>query len=556
MLSVNGPLAESTEEEVKPKTKRGKSKATTAKKPSRKKVEPPSSVDSDTEAKISLPKRGRKRSNSVSREPVVLFDGRDDTPENPSPPPKRRVTATESAPKPSDNEEMEEEDTSLLQNANIQSPKKRAPIQSTSIMSARSKRTVEYDPEGQIMDFDQALSDAEEPSTYQKPFIRQTRRTTRSRTSMMAQGQQLLPTPAARGRTPVAATVDPARPPPPSIKKNFFRESGQDFSLPVKVPRHLAEPESPTAAHAQSEGEESAPEIPPPEIKKGRGRPKRAAAKTAKERAPKAKRGKGPRQGADADGDETMLSEQRSHVGSDNEDGPEEIGESDHTTPRQNAPERMDIDGGQHGVDDRDTMSESGSVVRHPQRETPARDEESEGEEEYQEPEPAPAPHRSGDPALSDRGDELTDDDPVEGFDTEIPDAPSEYPSAHRVVSQALVPFNGPESPTRRPLSPIRKQVQVAVRTTPRPKQSTSLVTSESWSPVDLDIVFIEAEGASSFEDDGLSSAEREMTVEEWVKWKAATAEQRLRETAERMVQRFEESGQRALAAIEGIAVQ
>lgn len=51
----------------------------------------------------------------------------------------------------------------------------------------------------------------------------------------------------------------------------------------------------------------------------------------------------------------------------------------------------------------------------------------------------------------------------------------------------------------------------------------------------------------------GLTSPEKSMTVEEWIKYNAKEGEEKLRNECERLVGRFESEGNRALRALEGI---
>jgi hypothetical protein len=50
-----------------------------------------------------------------------------------------------------------------------------------------------------------------------------------------------------------------------------------------------------------------------------------------------------------------------------------------------------------------------------------------------------------------------------------------------------------------------------------------------------------------------LSEGERDMSVEEWVKWNALEAEERLKSECERLVGVFEREGTRAMRTLEGI---
>lgn len=93
-----------------------------------------------------------------------------------------------------------------------------------------------------------------------------------------------------------------------------------------------------------------------------------------------------------------------------------------------------------------------------------------------------------------------------------------------------------------------------------------SLETSEPWTAVDLDLVFQDfhgdqddAKGAARrfFAKGGeLTTAEREMSVEEWVYYNASQAEQKLKFECETMVMAFEREGTRALRSLEGLLVE
>lgn len=50
-----------------------------------------------------------------------------------------------------------------------------------------------------------------------------------------------------------------------------------------------------------------------------------------------------------------------------------------------------------------------------------------------------------------------------------------------------------------------------------------------------------------------LTSPEKKMSVEEWIRYNAQMAEERLRNECERMVGAFEREGTRAMAALEGV---
>ncbi len=91
------------------------------------------------------------------------------------------------------------------------------------------------------------------------------------------------------------------------------------------------------------------------------------------------------------------------------------------------------------------------------------------------------------------------------------------------------------------------------------------LQTSKPWTAVDLETVFVaesdDQENLDAMQDvlmtggAELSSVEKKMSVEEWLRRNAAMAEDRLRQECDRMVSVFEREGNRALQTLEGMAV-
>lgn len=76
------------------------------------------------------------------------------------------------------------------------------------------------------------------------------------------------------------------------------------------------------------------------------------------------------------------------------------------------------------------------------------------------------------------------------------------------------------------------------------------------WTPADVSKIFKSDEEIELFKGvtgGELSDAEKNMTVQEWIVYIAAQAQNGLHQEAERMVQIFEREGQRALAALESI---
>lgn len=92
------------------------------------------------------------------------------------------------------------------------------------------------------------------------------------------------------------------------------------------------------------------------------------------------------------------------------------------------------------------------------------------------------------------------------------------------------------------------------------------LQTSEPWTAVDLDAIFLRTPGSEhapgnilfgdaldQVKKGTLISPEKNMTVEEWIHYNAEMAEEKLRGECERMVGAFEREGTRAMRALEGI---
>jgi hypothetical protein len=118
-------------------------------------------------------------------------------------------------------------------------------------------------------------------------------------------------------------------------------------------------------------------------------------------------------------------------------------------------------------------------------------------------------------------------------------------------VSQALV------SPPAAHSRQIQLSIHSRLQSTPNKKSPHKLVdTSALWIPIDLDTVFdaavVEKELNLDFGSE-LTAAEREMTIEEWIKWSAAKRERSFNRVAERMIALFEEHGRKAALSIQGI---
>ena len=98
-------------------------------------------------------------------------------------------------------------------------------------------------------------------------------------------------------------------------------------------------------------------------------------------------------------------------------------------------------------------------------------------------------------------------------------------------------------------------------------RDMTTLQSTFSWKPVDLDRIFLGsptdakendafALGAAVVDSiqDGLSSPEKNLSMEEWIQFKAQKMEEKLRNECERLVGKFEVEGVRALRTLEGIS--
>lgn len=102
---------------------------------------------------------------------------------------------------------------------------------------------------------------------------------------------------------------------------------------------------------------------------------------------------------------------------------------------------------------------------------------------------------------------------------------------------------------------------------------ATGIATTHPWTSVDLEAILLRSPSADengkqesailrelgqgldriSKGDQALTSPERQMTVEEWIKHNAGLAEEKLRAECERMVGVFEKEGGRAMRTLDGI---
>ena len=144
---------------------------------------------------------------------------------------------------------------------------------------------------------------------------------------------------------------------------------------------------------------------------------------------------------------------------------------------------------------------------------------------------------------------------------------PSPTPSPQSSDAENHPPSSRP-SQTRPPppqLSPLQSRttrVPLAAstpNTSPSKRNVARLETTYPWSAVDLDYIFLNSPNVDKENADladlknVLTSPEKKMTVEEWIKYNARNAEEKLKAECERTVGKFESEGVRALKALEGI---
>lgn len=145
---------------------------------------------------------------------------------------------------------------------------------------------------------------------------------------------------------------------------------------------------------------------------------------------------------------------------------------------------------------------------------------------------------------------------------------PSPSPQSSDAENQ---PPSSRPSATRPPLfSPSRSQTARVPLAASTPSQSPSkrrpnmghLISTFPWTPVDIDeLLFGDSEDKENHVlrsllgsgKDVLSSPEKKMTVEEWIKLNAEKGAEQLRRECERVVGLFEREGGRAMKALEGI---
>lgn len=248
------------------------------------------------------PKRGCKRSSSAfdSSEPVILYDGRASTDEDEivvqpkrqratrasiarggaimAPPKRQRATRASIA---RQQPIVDYATFTDAEDAIASKPTKGRRAISKILKSAVKSKTyvpVDEDMGDNSLVHDEQLTGEEDTTSLQKPFVRSTKRSTKSRASLVVEQQMkdapndvLVPT-ASKGKknSRAGSTAPSANVVMKTPLKPFFKDN-QDFSMPVSVPRHLNRDVEILDQNSDvpSEMEDSAPE---PPVKKGRGR--------------------------------------------------------------------------------------------------------------------------------------------------------------------------------------------------------------------------------------------------------------------------------------------
>jgi hypothetical protein len=136
--------------------------------------------------------------------------------------------------------------------------------------------------------------------------------------------------------------------------------------------------------------------------------------------------------------------------------------------------------------------------------------------------------------------------------------------SALSAVNPAIQPKEIFASPTKTTRVPLAASTPNRSPTRRSPSKFGRLTSTTSWEPVDLESIFFpDSENETGDADDvfnkllevggALTSQEKKMTVEEWVRSRAELGESKLKNECERMVMLFEKEGNRGLAALSGI---
>ena len=149
---------------------------------------------------------------------------------------------------------------------------------------------------------------------------------------------------------------------------------------------------------------------------------------------------------------------------------------------------------------------------------------------------------------------------PRPAFSSQSSDAENQPPSARPSSSRPPISFQSPSKSqiTRVPLA-------ITPISSPSKGSFSKLQSTFPWTAVDLETIFQGTPSANKENDPfvlastdqraerALTSPEKKLTVEEWIKFNAQRGEERLRNECERLVGRFEGEGVKALRTLEGI---
>lgn len=138
------------------------------------------------------------------------------------------------------------------------------------------------------------------------------------------------------------------------------------------------------------------------------------------------------------------------------------------------------------------------------------------------------------------------------------------HPVTAQRAPQVLLSPTKPVATTRIPLAPGTPNRSPMKMSNPSPsKQVAGLQSRHPWNAIDLDTVLLPSPqpspgrvGEQLVAAAGqLTSPEKKMSVEEWVRYQAEQSEVELRRKCERMVEAFEKQGMRAMESLMGVDV-
>ncbi|KAI5797683.1 hypothetical protein EDC01DRAFT_744009 [Geopyxis carbonaria] len=561
--------------------------------------------------KIHVPKRGRKRASSVLQDNFVAKENS----------PKRRQTRASVAPNSeilqtsTSSTKPKRDDTTVSYPENLSRKTTKA-----SDFLVSSKKPRPYLPKDcdidQILslELDQPLSDedCEEP-VYQKPFIRQTKRTTRSRASMLMETQLKGTSENAltctknrqRSKTPLVDGESDTTPQDQIPISSFLKHQVGGSPLPIRIPKNLGGnieiKEDVESEHdmAYDSPSESLP------AKKSRGEPKKMLVnkpvKDAKPKRGRPAKKKGRIHSNSKTEDRQIINTQDDKLSLAAESDRDFLithEDTHHQTPRSN---RLSVTMKVLGTSP-DHMKNSNTKKNHQSGEVYTgreflSDTESVVRLDAEPPSSSTTHHiqsimgTPASPRLEANGGKMSRLTPTEVVAARIGHNLTEvHASSENTFQSSVIQLNDDNhsketTPCDRHQSPKitesdldkkivsfattgdweytisdmdvqtnRKHAQVPLVSTPSTKERNILFTTAPWIPIDLNKILESSGQSTTVNGIGLSTPERDMTVEEWVAWSATNAEKRLNEAAEKIVVKFEEQGKIGIAALEGIS--